>query len=290
MVNYILHANLLGAIGGDDDPLPPDGGNPHPLPNLPFGGIWEDADYVHDAPHADQHVQEPDIPMVNTPPHATPAADIQPMIEAVDSFNALHIMVQNVLDKAPDILNAINPTVITGAKIEFVDVDNSKNLETKCMLRIFAVTAAPKETSSVSITEISEPEDPMLLDSATSHADLYTANSGSVNMNIQAPVPTQPSHADESTVRHSKRIAVINGGYKNASAKEKAETKEAKTVKKNKKGKNKSSEFTAMIIDDAAPPPPELPLCTIQAIATKRCHVPPSEVTEEALDTSPTYP
>jgi hypothetical protein len=93
VVNYILHANLLGANGGDDDPLPPDGGNPHPLPNLPFGGIWDDANFVHDAPPADQHVQAPDIPMVNTPPQATPAADIQPMIEAVDSFDALHAMV-----------------------------------------------------------------------------------------------------------------------------------------------------------------------------------------------------
>jgi hypothetical protein len=93
VVNYILHANLLGANGGDDDHLPPDGGNPHPLPNLPFGGIWDDADFVHDVPPADQHVQAPEIPMVNTPPQAAPAADIQPMIEVVDSFNALHVMV-----------------------------------------------------------------------------------------------------------------------------------------------------------------------------------------------------
>jgi hypothetical protein len=88
-------------------------------------------------------------------------------------------------------------------------------------------------------------------------------------MNYQAPLTIQPTHTDESTVRHSKRIVVINAGYKIASAKEKAEIKEAQTVKKNKKGKNKSSEFNAMIIDDAAPPPPELPLCTIQTIPQK---------------------
>jgi hypothetical protein len=205
------------------------------------------------------------------------------MIEAVDSFNALHTMVQNVLDKAPDIINAINPTVITGAKIEFVDVGNGDNLERKSMLRIFAITAAPKEASCVSITELSEPDDPMLLDSATSHAEFNSAISGSDSMNHQAPIIIQPPHTDETTVRCSKRIAVINAGYKNASAKEVAEKKEAKTIKKNKKGKSKSSDFTAMIIDDDAPPPSELPLCTIQAIATKRCQVPPSEVTEEAL-------
>jgi hypothetical protein len=193
----MIHFHLMGAI-------------------LTLGLTWEDADFVHDAPPADQHVQAPDIPMVNTPPQAAPAADIQPMIEVVDSFNALHSMVQNVLDKAHDILNAINPTVITGAKVEFVDVGNGDNSERKCMLRIFAVTAAPKEASYVSITEISEPDDPMLLDSATSHADL----SGSVSMNHQAPVTIQPPHADETTVHRSKRIVVINAGYKNASAKE----------------------------------------------------------------------
>jgi hypothetical protein len=32
VVNYILQANLIEGLGGDDDPLPPDGGNPHPLP------------------------------------------------------------------------------------------------------------------------------------------------------------------------------------------------------------------------------------------------------------------
>jgi hypothetical protein len=168
--------------------------------------------------------------------------------------------------------------VITSAKVEFVDVGNGDNSERKCMLRIFAVTATPKEASSVSITEISEPDDPMLLDSATS-ANFF----GYVSINHQAPVTIQPPNADETTVCHSKRIAVINARYKNASAKEIAEKKEAKTVKKNKKGMSKSSDFTAMIIDDATPPPPELPLGTIQAIVTKRCQVPPSEVTEEAL-------
>jgi hypothetical protein len=90
-------------------------------------------------------------------------------------------MVQNVLDKAPEILNAINPTIITGAKVEFVDVVTSENSERKCILKIFVVTAAPKETS-VSITDISgtDHDDPMLLDSATSQADLSSGPSSFV--------------------------------------------------------------------------------------------------------------
>jgi hypothetical protein len=37
IVNYILQAYLIGGMGGDDDPLPPDVANPHLVPNLPFG-------------------------------------------------------------------------------------------------------------------------------------------------------------------------------------------------------------------------------------------------------------
>jgi hypothetical protein len=161
-------------------------------------------------------------------------------------------MVQNVLDKAPDILNAINPTVITGAKVEFVDVGNGDNSERKCILRIFVVTAAPKETSSISITELYEPDDPMLLDSATSQANLNTNTFGSINLKAKATVTIHPTPTDESSVHHSKRIVVINVGYKNATAKEKAENKEPQLSKKNKKGKNKTSDYTAMIIDEAA--------------------------------------
>jgi hypothetical protein len=36
----VLQANLIDVLGGDDDPLPPNGANPHTKPNLPFGVIW----------------------------------------------------------------------------------------------------------------------------------------------------------------------------------------------------------------------------------------------------------
>ena len=34
---YILSRDLIGQQGGDEDPLPPDGGNPHPLPHVHGG-------------------------------------------------------------------------------------------------------------------------------------------------------------------------------------------------------------------------------------------------------------
>lgn len=71
---YILQADLLGAMGGDEDPIPPDGVL-HPMPQAPFGGIWHDTDFMgdehdhaapaaHHAPAADNDA----IPMIPTPP------------------------------------------------------------------------------------------------------------------------------------------------------------------------------------------------------------------------------
>jgi hypothetical protein len=48
--------------------------------------------------------------------------------------------------------------------------------------------------------------------------------------------------------------------------------------------KNLNKEFDVMIINDAAPPSSELPLNTIQAIATQQCHVSHAEVNKEALN------
>ena len=38
---YILSREFIGQLGGDEDPLPPDGGNPHPLPHVQEG-FWHD--------------------------------------------------------------------------------------------------------------------------------------------------------------------------------------------------------------------------------------------------------
>jgi hypothetical protein len=82
IVNYILQANLIGGMGGDDDPLPPDGANPHPMSNLPFAGIREDAEFhqnvnqdniIHHAAPADNDGHgnaAPSVegePMIHTP-------------------------------------------------------------------------------------------------------------------------------------------------------------------------------------------------------------------------------
>lgn len=38
---YILSRELIGQHGGDEDPLPPNGGSPHPLPHI-HNRLWHD--------------------------------------------------------------------------------------------------------------------------------------------------------------------------------------------------------------------------------------------------------
>jgi hypothetical protein len=96
-----------------------------------------------------------------------------------------------------------------------------------------------------------------------------------------------------SEVRHSNRLAGLNASFKDKDAADKAAGKDVKKdkiltkkISKNSKKttkKNLNVSFTAEIVDSSAPPPPELPLSTVQAIGVEQCQIPPSEVSDEML-------
>jgi hypothetical protein len=98
---------------------------------------------------------------------------------------------------------------------------------------------------------------------------------------------------DVSEVRHSQRIAKIYDGFKDKDAAGRAKDKEKffETVKapKSTRGRNKqgsatlTGSFLDEVIQDDAPPPPELPIDTIQAIGIDNYKIPPSEVSVEKL-------
>jgi hypothetical protein len=98
---------------------------------------------------------------------------------------------------------------------------------------------------------------------------------------------------DVSEVRCSQRIAKICDGFKDKEAANRAKDKGKATAiekaPKNTRGKKKQAPsnltgtFTAEIIHEDAPPPPKLPIDTIQAIGIDSCKIPPSEVSVEKL-------
>jgi hypothetical protein len=338
VVNYILQAKLIGGLGGDEDPLPPDGGNPHPLPNIPFGGIWDDlvdgnnhmgenvapnmgnaAPAGHAAPAADGE------PMVHTPPqdNAQNNNEVEAAVEAVDAISAFHKMLTDVLATFPDALDKLSDDNVTGARIQMVDVSADGYAERKCIVTVFTAQEPSIAKSSVTISEIYDtseetsagqsaqinstndvvhmnqvltdtdmPDTMSMFEQQDTNLSLATATPAYKRKNEEAPV-------DVKEVRRSRRIAVIAAGYKDKNAADAALAREAeKDMQKNHKAekekgkkktvskmtkKNLSHEFEADVIDKSAPPPPELPIKTIQAIAVDQCQIPPSEVSEEKL-------
>jgi hypothetical protein len=101
---------------------------------------------------------------------------------------------------------------------------------------------------------------------------------------------------DVSEVRRSNRIVVITAGYKDKDAAMQAAAKEVDTVsskvkqtskyvsKKNPLSKkSNNSQFTAVVRDHVAPPPPELPMETIQVIGREQCQILPEDISADKL-------
>jgi hypothetical protein len=276
VVNYILQAKLIGGLGGDEDPLPPDGGNPHPLPNIPFGGIWDDL--VHEnnemqdnvapnhgnvAPGGNAAPAADGEPMVHTPPQASVQSnhnqDIEPAVEAVDALAAYHSMLTDVLSTFPDALGKLGNENVTGARIQMIDVTAEGYSERKCVVIVFTAQQAPANKSSIIISEIYDSQATTsavlpsqgltgndtfddIPDVAISDA-MYVSNNTVMDTpvgkrkNEQAPV-------DVKEVRRSRKIAVISVGYKDKEAADAAMARELEKEQQNeaRKGKDKGKE------------------------------------------------
>ena len=117
--------------------------------------------------------------------------------------------------------------------------------------------------------------------------DVMASNPNSASARLTAPSAIPSIHEvnkrkkanapfDVNDLRHSRRLAGLSVGFKNEAA-----TNKAKGISNCQK--NLNTEFEHEVRDPTAPPPPELPLGTIHALATKQCLIPPEEVSEEKL-------
>jgi hypothetical protein len=181
-VIYILDARLIGGLGPDEDPID-DEANPHPLPNIPFGGIWDDEDPEENPADHQDHMDFNGNDAHHVP-HAAPAADtepmvhtptlpvhgqtssaqafaaslatntLNPMIEAVDSYTALNKLMVDMLQHAPTVINNINTSCVSGIRVSTLDVIDVASAARKCLLTVYVSEPAPAPISTVQITEI----------------------------------------------------------------------------------------------------------------------------------------
>uniref|UniRef100_A0ACD5XZP2 Uncharacterized protein n=1 Tax=Avena sativa TaxID=4498 RepID=A0ACD5XZP2_AVESA len=302
VVIYVMQAGVIGGLGGDEDPLPPDGGNPHPMPQ-PFGGHWDDMvhDHVPEEP-ANAAPVIPNVvipfgnaapaadiePMIATPPQLSPAhadhmAELEPMMDAVDSFNAIHGLLTDLVKNAHTTLGNTDISCVHGAGFQILDVDTEHGKQRKCLLKLYATAPHVPASSTVCITEISD-------NIVQTPLDTFIGGSSPANEDYRSLVTKRKLLApkDVTAIRRSKRIASQSVGFKNKDATDKAQEKECPSLvntsgKSRKVAKSKAHPHEVVIMDQDAPPSAVLPVDTIQSIGINQCLISPSEISKDKL-------
>jgi hypothetical protein len=236
----LLSSRMIGAAAGDEDPLPPNGANLHPLP-LVDQGFWHDDHMMQEdvgnmggedavpamdnaAPPNAAPAAEPAPPLAGnvapvndnvvqinpaTPPLQAnqPAADeeIIEIIQSVEPMSALRGLISSIIGNASEVLPHLGDSHITAANCKVVEANGPSGKIRTCYLQIDAVDKAGtrnRASSSVEITDISDDTVPDL------------------NLAIEQPSTKRMKKGkgklvtDVSQVRRSNRIAGLAVGYK----------------------------------------------------------------------------
>ncbi|KAM0851830.1 hypothetical protein ACQ4PT_052167 [Festuca glaucescens] len=132
---YILSRNLIGAMGGDEDPILPDGENPHPMPNV-FNGFWHD---LHNDFHANPDlvpvvidVENGNVEVIQIPdtPEQHPNINLNELPKDHEG------LVATVIANSQDIFPKLDNAQIVGASCKLVDIQGDNGLVRKCFLQV----------------------------------------------------------------------------------------------------------------------------------------------------------
>jgi hypothetical protein len=190
----LLSRRMLGAAAGDEDPLPPNGANPHPLPQVDQGFWHDDHMMQEDEGNMDEGIAAPGMDNA-APPHAAPAANLAPplagnaapvieeiiqinpatpplqvnqpaseeeiieIIQSVEPISALRGLITSIVGNASEVLPHLGDSHITAANCKVVETNGPNGKVRTCYLQIDAVDNAGiknRTSSSVEITEISD--------------------------------------------------------------------------------------------------------------------------------------
>ena len=192
---------------------------------------------------------------------------------ATEHINVLQELIGNLVTNAQDIIPKLGGSQIVNASCNVVDVVGTNGNNKRCYLQIQTIQKEPPmNTSSVSIEEIT----------------------GQEFAEVQKPSNRQKKKKiiDDTFCRRSNRIAKLTRGFKDQAAADNVINNEAKIDHSNKQDPKKlkkdisvnlGPQFDAVIINKQAPPPPEFPMKTLQAIGTGPCKMAPQDVSPSAL-------
>jgi hypothetical protein len=295
---------MLGALGGDEDPIPPGDINPHPMP-MGFDDIWmgghghahaanaqqqnqqhgNQQQHVHQEMQQEMHdneanAQQEDINQDNIAaelPDLNQPVPVDMQNQMTDSISALQGLISSLVVNANELLPKLGGAKIINASCKIVDVEENNAMIKKCFLQVNTVAPAASQSSQPrDIVELSD-DDVMEI---TKPADFPK------NKRKKKAV------SEISLVRRSERIAKLNGGYRDVASATAAgfiplsEQDEAENEEQEDETLiplDLAPKFEAVAMDHDAPPPPHLPLKTVQAIGTGLCQMPSQMVSDGAL-------
>ncbi|KAM0858559.1 hypothetical protein ACQ4PT_047754 [Festuca glaucescens] len=284
---YLISRVMLGGGAGDEDPLPPNGGNPHHVMIYGQGGFWHDQ-AMHNDDEMEQGHDDPVFPNQAAPANAAPAAPMEQMDPitpevfdtsvvqetahdiphhdaARDPLQILRNLITSINGNATESLSKLDGIAFAGAKCSIIDNEGPTYTTRQCIIMVD--TILPKTNSSGSTVQIEEiPEE----------------------NNEAIMVPAAPTRAKKqkkgplvgTEVRRSSHLAGIAAGYKD---KESALAADKDERTSDNTATNLTPRFEAVIRDHEAAAPPHLPLSTIQAIGVGHCKIPPTAVSEANL-------
>ncbi|KAM0869792.1 hypothetical protein ACQ4PT_040437 [Festuca glaucescens] len=307
---YNLSRNLIGAVGGDEDPILPDGENPHPMPNV-FHGFWHD---LHNDFHANpdpvpvvidvengnvEVIQIPDTSEIhhninlNELPEEHETAAIQDLVQPVDQdINVLHddntvpnIPAVEVADNMVDPITAIQglvASVIANSHDIFSKLENAQIVGASGKLVDVHGDDGLVRQCFLQIQTVEKLQKKKIIREVIDISEIPSNQEmGIRKRRKKATVPTTVT-----AVRRSRRIAGVTLGYKYiASAIAAGAVDDAITEPEQEtdEAEDMVNEYEAVAVDASADPPPHLPLETVQAIAVGHCKMHPGDVSEEAL-------
>lgn len=212
-------------------------------------------------------------------------------------------MVSKIMASAPDILNQLAGSTVISTRCQLINVDDDHGTVKKCLLTVTTDNFVAPPAPTATISELLEVDEHITI-AGPEHLDMSVLQGNDLTVNdttsqaldvsvdqgteINAlATTTQATPAvnkrkkvdaplDVLDLRRSRHLAGLSVGFKDQAAATKA--KNQINCKK-----NLAAEFEYELHDPLAAPPPELPLATIQAIATQQCQIPPEEVSGEIL-------
>lgn len=251
--------------------------------------------------------------------HGAPVAGVHAAAEAVDCFVTLQTMMHKLLASAPELLQQLDGATTNSARCQMLNIDDEFGTVKKCLFTVVTTAPEPTVPSSYIITEIpakipvsqhntllvdtdiaatpnpcissEHPQTDMIVDAETARitqgnnpdtdtvhvVSPHIAPSNTVTPAGKRKKVTVP--VNQIDLRRSRRLAGLSVGFKDQAVANRAQLR----INQFAARKDLFSAFDYEINDPSAPAPPELLVSTIQAIATKKCQIPPREVSTEAL-------